>query len=131
MSAVVAVVENNGNILIGKKVSGNHFLSGKWHIPGGKVKPDESDEQALKREMKEECGIDVKVERFIEEFYEPSAKMHAKWYLCSCEKCDTNAGGDLTDVKWVGKNVVEEVCDRKAVERWPDKIKKFFTTKAP
>ena len=33
--AVVAIVENNGQVLIGKKIKGNTLFSNSWHIPGG------------------------------------------------------------------------------------------------
>ncbi|MBI4174212.1 MAG: NUDIX hydrolase [Candidatus Aenigmarchaeota archaeon] len=130
MIAVVGVVENKGRILVGRKViSKAHFLSGAWHIPGGKVRAGESDEEALKREIKEECGIDIKVEKFLDEFYEPVAKMRSRWYLCSSGNSELKPGSDVTDVKWVDKKEVMKTCDKEAVARWPDKIREFLRPK--
>lgn len=36
-------------------------LAGLWELPGGKVAPDESDADALTRELREELGVEVTV----------------------------------------------------------------------
>jgi ADP-ribose pyrophosphatase YjhB (NUDIX family) len=38
---------------------------GHWDCPGGFVDPDEHPEQTVRREMREELGIDVEITRFV------------------------------------------------------------------
>lgn len=60
IKAVVGILRNeNKEILITKRLK-KQFMGGFWELPGGKIKVNESREQALTRELKEELGIQVK-----------------------------------------------------------------------
>lgn len=53
----LCIIHQHPKILLGMKKRG--FATGVWNGFGGKVKEDESIEEATKREMKEESGVDV------------------------------------------------------------------------
>jgi 8-oxo-dGTP diphosphatase len=36
-------------------------LAGRWELPGGKVEPGEGEREALRRECREELGVDIEV----------------------------------------------------------------------
>ncbi len=56
---VVGVIINEENqVLIAKRASHQH-QGDKWEFPGGKVEVDETSTEALKRELKEELGIEI------------------------------------------------------------------------
>ncbi len=38
---------------------------GIWYLPGGHIEDEESKEEAVKREIKEETGLDFKITRFV------------------------------------------------------------------
>jgi len=59
-----AVIEKDGKILIAQRRKGR-ALGGKWEFPGGKIEPGETAEACLKRELKEEFGIESEVGKFI------------------------------------------------------------------
>ncbi|MDH4198447.1 MAG: NUDIX domain-containing protein, partial [Candidatus Aminicenantes bacterium] len=58
IEAVVAVIRKDGRLLIQKRPPGG-LLADLWEFPGGKRKRGESREQALRREVREELGIEV------------------------------------------------------------------------
>jgi 8-oxo-dGTP diphosphatase len=56
---VGAALLNDGRLLAARR-SAPPELAGRWELPGGKVEPDESPEQALVRELREELGVEAK-----------------------------------------------------------------------
>jgi len=59
IEVVVAVIEKDGRVLIQERPSGG-LLAGLWEFPGGKVEPGESLTAALRREIREELGAEIK-----------------------------------------------------------------------
>jgi len=58
---VVGACISNGETYLLSKRSATQGDEGRWEFPGGKVEPGEIDVDAIKREIKEELGIDIKV----------------------------------------------------------------------
>ena len=61
--AVKAVVVHEGKVLILRE-SGSYkdgTNEGRWDFPGGRLNPGENFEDALKREVKEEVGIEIEI----------------------------------------------------------------------
>ncbi len=56
--ASVALIDSDNRILIAKRPDKKH-LSGLWEFPGGKVEKNESPENALIREIKEELNVNI------------------------------------------------------------------------
>lgn len=56
------IIENNGQILIGKRVSKH---APYYSIPGGHLEPGETFEEGAIREIKEETDLDIKDPKFI------------------------------------------------------------------
>jgi 8-oxo-dGTP diphosphatase len=59
MSVVVvaAIVERDDSFLLTRRLEGTH-LAGLWEFPGGKVDGAETHAAALRREIREELGVD-------------------------------------------------------------------------
>jgi 8-oxo-dGTP diphosphatase len=63
MVVTAAIIEKKGKILIAKRKKGWRF-AGKWEFPGGKIEPNETPEECLRRELREELGIEAKIGEF-------------------------------------------------------------------
>ena len=59
LRVVAAALFDRGRVLIAERPAGKH-MAGWWEFPGGKVGSDESDAQALIRELREELGVDAR-----------------------------------------------------------------------
>jgi len=53
-----ALFDAEGRVLIAQRPAGK-ALAGRWEFPGGKVDMGESEHAALRRELREELGIEV------------------------------------------------------------------------
>jgi A/G-specific adenine glycosylase len=96
-----AVIRQNGRLLIAQRPLGGR-LGGLWEFPGGKVEPDETLPQCLRREIKEELGVHIKVGKPIMSI--DHAYTHFKITLHAFE-CELVSGKpqalQVEDFKWV------------------------------
>ena len=57
---VVGLVRNGGgDLLLCRMSSDRGVFPGQWGLPGGGIEPGETMEQALRRELREELGIEI------------------------------------------------------------------------
>jgi len=96
-----AIIEKDGKVLIAQR-QGNKSQGLKWEFPGGKIEPEETAEESLKREIKEELDIDIDVkEMFGESIYKyPTGTIkliafYSEWKSGDLKLFEHNA------VKWV------------------------------
>ena len=59
-----AIIQKDNKILIAQRRKDKN-LGLKWEFPGGKIDKNETPEECLSRELKEEFGIKTKVGKFI------------------------------------------------------------------
>lgn len=66
IEVVAGIIYKNDKFLIAQR-NLNKAQGGLWEFPGGKVEKNETHENALIREIKEEFNADIKVDKFIGE----------------------------------------------------------------
>ena len=73
------IYQNKKILICQRKEEGDHPL--KWEFPGGKLKDNESNQEALKRELKEELGIEIYQMFFFDEYIYEYKKLSKKLKL--------------------------------------------------
>ena len=78
-----AIINNNGEVLCAQRGYGP--LIGKWEFPGGKIEGNETDSEALKREIKEELNINIEVDDLIDENYNEYKEFNVNLRVYRCK----------------------------------------------
>ena len=83
IEVAAGLVFRDGKILITQRRSQDH-LGDLWEFPGGKREAEESFENCLQRELREELGIEVAVGELVDTVTHqyPEKKVHLKFYRC-------------------------------------------------
>jgi 8-oxo-dGTP diphosphatase len=85
--------------------------AGLWEFPGGKVEAGESAEEALRREIMEELGVPVVVERFVGagEYQMMDVLIQLDCYRCILEGEKPVGSKDHDQLKWLKKDQLETI----------------------
>src|ERR1041385_284352 len=83
VEVAAGLVFRNGKLLITQRHPEAH-LGGLWEFPGGKREPDESFENCLARELREELGIEVEIGELVESVTHayPEKTVRLKFFRC-------------------------------------------------
>jgi 8-oxo-dGTP diphosphatase len=83
IEVVAAIIHHDGAYFATQRGYGE--FEGMWEFPGGKIEPGESREDALKREIQEELGVDIYIKELLctTEYDYPTFHLTMHCYLCS------------------------------------------------
>jgi 8-oxo-dGTP diphosphatase len=113
-TVVKALITYNGKVLLGKKEEDDdHPIGGEWHFLGGHIEKGEQFEEAVKREVEEETGLEVDVHQTVDVMTFSWKKDGEKdsiqvLYHCEAETSDADPQDDLEDVEWFEPSGLKE-----------------------
>src|SRR5438309_9744832 len=83
IEVAAGLIFRDGKLLITQRRPHDH-LGGLWEFPGGKRECNESFQECLARELREELGIHVEVGEIVEEITHvyPEKAVHLKFFGC-------------------------------------------------
>ena len=106
------ILNEDGKVLLQKR--NKEPEKGYWSIPGGKLEWMETFEEAVKREIKEECDIDIKIEKLLGICDHIVKNENQHWvspsFLCKITNGEPKIMEPTkhTDMKWFSLNELPE-----------------------
>ena len=86
---------------------------GQWSVPGGRIEPGETDQEALVRETREETGLIVTPGPLIGSVRrpagQPGAELDIRDYAAAIAGGRLMAGDDADDVMWAGPGELDSL----------------------
>lgn len=99
IEAVIAVIRRRGRYLIHKRPD-KGLMAGLWEFPGGKIEPGETREQALRREVGEELGLELRRAEFLVEVKQAYTQFQVRLQAFECRlQAEPSLKG--RDLRWV------------------------------
>ena len=105
---VGAALVHTGRLLAARRTTPPE-TAGRWELPGGKVEPGESPDDALVREVREELGCAVAVERWLAG-EQPIGTTHLlRVALCRLLDAEPRPGVDHDELRWLPPERLDDV----------------------
>lgn len=122
VSVAGVVTDDDGRVLVIQRRDNGH-----WEHPGGVLELGETFEQGVQREVYEETGVQVTVDRLTGVYKNMSRGIVALVYRCSIKAGHPRTTKETTAVRWVVRDQIDELMSPAFAARVHDA---FHTTAA-
>jgi mutator protein MutT len=124
----VAVIWNEKQeILIDQRLAEDAF-GGFWEFPGGKLEPDETIEECIKREIKEELDIEIRVREKLVNIDHIYPRVRVILHVYNCDFVSGNPVPiESSEIRWVNVNELDQYQFPPANTRIIDEILNYFS----
>jgi ADP-ribose pyrophosphatase YjhB (NUDIX family) len=104
------ITDREGRLLLIQR--GHEPEAGRWSLPGGRVEPGESDQQAVVREIREETGLAVRCGGLVGAVERPApdgAVLQIRDYAATVTGGELTPGDDAAAARWVNRDGLSEL----------------------
>jgi colanic acid biosynthesis protein WcaH len=130
IASVEAVLTRDEGLLFLRRK--NPPAKGEWWLPGGRIRKGESLEQALRREVKEETGLEVTSYKLVNVYSRVFPERHdiTVVYLCKCKKGNVKLNDEHSEYCFfktipagLHRYLLEAIRDSQTVKRKSSRFK--------
>ena len=83
IDVAAALMKENDKFLLCQRKKGDRYGL-LWEFPGGVIEERESPQEAIKREIKEELGVEIEVNNLVREFFDEDQTLKIRIFLFRC-----------------------------------------------
>ncbi len=91
IEVVAAIIKVNNKFLCCQRNKNKYeYISKKYEFPGGKIEKNETKEEALRREIREELGLKIYIDKLVKtiDYSYPDFNIRMHCFLCSVDNFD-------------------------------------------
>ena len=98
----------DGRILVCSRPAGKH-MAGKWEFPGGKIEPGETAEACIRREIREELGMEIAVGPVLTAMEHDYGVKYVRVTFFLAVSDDAPSAKDHQEFRWVMPDMIDSV----------------------
>jgi len=125
---VIGIIKKDDNILLMRRALTKSTNPGKWESVAGKVEFEEHPNEALRREVKEESGLNVSIDErplAVSQTIRGSEPMILVYYLCNYVSGDVTLSKEHDAYEWATLQEFKALCSFNELIEIVDSIFKF------
>ncbi len=124
VDVAAGLIFREGRLLITQRQEDVH-LAGLWEFPGGKREPNETFEQCLERELREELGVEVMIGELIESLTHeyPEKTVNLRFFRCRWQRHEPRPLG-CAAFRWVSAAELDQYNFPAADQRLLEKVQR-------
>jgi 8-oxo-dGTP diphosphatase len=105
------VIFHDNKVLILRLPENSEFKGENWMLPGGRLDETDQPEEGLKREIKEETGLDVEIISpcHTARWGNEEPPKYSVFYSCTANDSNVLISDEHIDYKWIKQSAIDEI----------------------